>query len=380
MLLPFAGFLYGSLLNLEVLQSSGATIWLLYFVFPVQTLMPLAFALSGCGLAVFLIGAFQIYGAKWKNTGLVTGGVYRFTRNPQYVGLVVFSTGILLIWGRILIFLFFFLLIFTYYLLSRREEANCRRLFGDAYEEYARTVPFMFPGDRILAGPARLFERAFRKKRIAVLVAFALWMTFGLAVSYGTALYRLDAIETPAYAKARLDTGAERSASLYLLRGFDVHIAGRLGMHDIDAFWKKAAETLASSGRLAEVVSRETLGYDCLLAFPLVRTVREKKIGRDPNSWDVFILVIDGKGRFDIHSFSASRRQLAVVAGIEVEDVIFGAASEDGEMIRGSITLIGREGIDSDQRARADGLLNIYLTSLNTRISPINRLIEVRER
>ena len=65
--------------------------------------------------------------------------------------------------------------------------------------------------------------------------------------------------------------------------------------------------------------------------------------------------------------------------GPEVEDVFFGAAPEDGEMIRGSVTPIGRDGIDPDRRARANGLLNIYLTSLNPRIRLLSQLVEGRE-
>jgi len=83
MLLPFAGFLYGSVLDLDLLRSHPATLWLLYFVFPVQTARPLAAALVALGISVFLVAATQVYVGKVRKTGLIKGGMYRVTRNPQ---------------------------------------------------------------------------------------------------------------------------------------------------------------------------------------------------------------------------------------------------------------------------------------------------------
>ena len=93
MLLPFAGFLYGSILNLEFLQSYHFTVWLLYFIFPVQTFFPLAWALILIGCTLFLIGAFQIYMAKFRKSGMVKKGVYKKFRHPQYTGLAIFCIG-----------------------------------------------------------------------------------------------------------------------------------------------------------------------------------------------------------------------------------------------------------------------------------------------
>ena len=90
MLFPFAGFLYGSVLNLEFLKNSYHTIWLLYFVFPVQTLAPIAFVLIFAGLVIFIAGAYKIYSAKIRKSGLVKTGVYEKFRHPQYTGLTLF--------------------------------------------------------------------------------------------------------------------------------------------------------------------------------------------------------------------------------------------------------------------------------------------------
>ena len=150
MLLPFAGFLYGSVLRIESLGRHPATAWLTHFVFPVLTGGWLGPVLAAVGTGLFLAGAGQIYWAKFRRMGLVSRGLYRFVRHPQYIALTLFSVGILLTWGRAITFLAFFLMMFLYYHLARSEERNCLRLFGATYERYRERTSFLIPGDRRL--------------------------------------------------------------------------------------------------------------------------------------------------------------------------------------------------------------------------------------
>jgi len=87
MLLPFAGFLYGSVLQIQTLNRNPQTSWLTHFVFPVLTLGWTGPIMVVAGLVVFFIGAGQIYWAKFRRSGIVTGGLYRFVRHPQYIAL-----------------------------------------------------------------------------------------------------------------------------------------------------------------------------------------------------------------------------------------------------------------------------------------------------
>ena len=48
------------------------------------------------GLGMFLVGAGQVYYAKFSGKGAVTNGLYRFVRNPQYTALGVMGLGLLL--------------------------------------------------------------------------------------------------------------------------------------------------------------------------------------------------------------------------------------------------------------------------------------------
>jgi protein-S-isoprenylcysteine O-methyltransferase Ste14 len=150
MLLPFAGFLYGSVLQIENLNQHPQAAWLTHFVFPILTGGWLGPVLVVVGFVLFCIGAGQIYYAKWRRAGVVTNGLYRFVRHPQYIALTFLGLGILLTWGRALMFLAFFLMMFLYYYLAKSEERICLRLFGAEYERYRERTSFIIPGDRAL--------------------------------------------------------------------------------------------------------------------------------------------------------------------------------------------------------------------------------------
>lgn len=150
MLLPFAGFLYGSVLRIQTLNQNPSTAWLTHFVFPILTLRWLGPVLVVVGFVLFLAGAGQIYWAKIRRSGLVTRGLYRFVRHPQYISLTLFGVGILLTWGRAIMWLAFFLMMLVYYYLAKSEERGCIRLFGEDYERYRERTSFVFPGDRAL--------------------------------------------------------------------------------------------------------------------------------------------------------------------------------------------------------------------------------------
>ncbi|MBI5396710.1 MAG: isoprenylcysteine carboxylmethyltransferase family protein [Verrucomicrobia bacterium] len=150
MLLPFAGFLYGSVLQIESLNQNPRTAWLTHFVFPVLTGGWLGPVLVAIGFLIFCVGAGQIYWSKLRRAGLVTNGLYRFVRHPQYIALTLFGLGILLTWGRAITFIAFFVMMFLYYYLAKNEEQACVRLFGENYGRYRERTSFIVPGDRAL--------------------------------------------------------------------------------------------------------------------------------------------------------------------------------------------------------------------------------------
>ena len=72
---------------------------------------------------------------------LVTEGIFSFTRNPMYLGMVLVAVGAALISGTVsgcLLGAAFTLAVRYWYIAY--EEAEMRRQFGDRYEEYCRNV------------------------------------------------------------------------------------------------------------------------------------------------------------------------------------------------------------------------------------------------
>jgi protein-S-isoprenylcysteine O-methyltransferase Ste14 len=76
-----------------------------------------------------------------RSTALVTGGAYRYTRNPMYLSLVVMLTGIAILFGTLtpwLLIPFFVWVIATRFI--RGEERFMEDLFGTEYLAYKTRV------------------------------------------------------------------------------------------------------------------------------------------------------------------------------------------------------------------------------------------------
>jgi len=89
--------------------------------------------------------AWLVLHAAQKEGKLATSGSYSRVRHPQYDGFVLVMFGFLLMWPTLLTLLMFPVLVMVYIRLARQEEKLVRKEFGDAYEEYARSVPAFFP-------------------------------------------------------------------------------------------------------------------------------------------------------------------------------------------------------------------------------------------
>jgi len=177
MLLPFAGFLYGSVFQIQALNQNPHTAWMTHFVFPVLTLGLTGPILIVVGFVLFLVGAVQIYWAKIQRSGLVTRGLYSFVRHPQYVALTLFGLGVLLTWGRAITFIAFFIMMFLYYYLTRSEERTCIRTFGDEYERYRERTSFIIPGDKLLRPLRKKLPGIDVRPPLRVAGAFVITMT-----------------------------------------------------------------------------------------------------------------------------------------------------------------------------------------------------------
>ncbi|MTT31631.1 isoprenylcysteine carboxylmethyltransferase family protein [Sporolactobacillus sp. THM7-4] len=99
---------------------------------------------------VFIFGGLIIIGIGWRkiHSGegkLVTDGIYRFIRHPQYTGFGVAIIGFLIQWPTLITLIMAPTLLIMYRKLAKREEQNMIQEFGEEYLEYMKKVPRFVP-------------------------------------------------------------------------------------------------------------------------------------------------------------------------------------------------------------------------------------------
>lgn len=73
---------------------------------------------------------------------LVIQGVYRFTRNPIYIGYFLILLGEFFVFGHFLLLLYFIILLFfMHFYVVYVEEPKLKKRFGKTYIEYTKNVP-----------------------------------------------------------------------------------------------------------------------------------------------------------------------------------------------------------------------------------------------
>ena len=124
----------------------------LHYQLPLATIVPSPYNWGGVALIVFGIliiaaPAVAFFRAETtiipfqESSSLVITGLYRFTRNPMYVGMVLILVGTAVLCGSLSPFLVpvLFVLVINKMIISV-EERMLERLFGDEYLEYKKKV------------------------------------------------------------------------------------------------------------------------------------------------------------------------------------------------------------------------------------------------
>ena len=194
MVSPFAFYFYAAYgPTLKWLNHSAATAWLTGFLLPhaVFTASPFLEFLRwdlgryffGLGLLAFFVLAAQIYGSKLFSRKVVSSGVYRYIRHPQYLSLGLSAFGLFTMWPRMIIFLLLVGMLFAYYSLARVEE---RRMLAidSSYADYLHHTGMFLPGNpggrlyRLLFGNLRDQKLA---RRLALTSSLVLVLRLGSA-------------------------------------------------------------------------------------------------------------------------------------------------------------------------------------------------------
>lgn len=138
---PFTIFLLSSILGVTI-EPTGETGHLVavaldrlgilqqekgvFLVMAVSSIMILA------GLALIILGWRKIHKATW----LVKDGIYRYSRHPQYLGILLITSAFIIQWPTILTVIMWPILLIMYIRLAKKEEKEIEEKFGEEYLRY----------------------------------------------------------------------------------------------------------------------------------------------------------------------------------------------------------------------------------------------------
>lgn len=105
--------------------------------------------ISLTGVALVISGWHRIhkdYWSKEKGQGkLVTSGIYKYIRHPQYTGFFMITMGMMLEWATLPLIILYSLLLVLYYKLAKKEEIDIEKEFGNEYIEYKKKTKMFIP-------------------------------------------------------------------------------------------------------------------------------------------------------------------------------------------------------------------------------------------
>ncbi len=91
------------------------------------------------GLALIVLGWRKIH----KATGLVKNGIYRYSRHPQYLGILLITSAFIIMWPTVLTVIMWPILLAMYIRLAKKEEKEMEETFGEEYLEYKEEAPML---------------------------------------------------------------------------------------------------------------------------------------------------------------------------------------------------------------------------------------------
>lgn len=141
------------------------------------------------GMLIFFLGTFAWLYSRYRNIDVSDTGIYRYTRHPQYLGILIWSYGLLLFSTTLPIprggyvpppSLPWLIAATALIGVSLNEEINMSRRYGEKYERYRRETPFMLPlpkiVSKILSAPAKLILKKDypqnRKETISLILSY----------------------------------------------------------------------------------------------------------------------------------------------------------------------------------------------------------------
>lgn len=111
--------------------------------------MYICILLNIIGGVIIILGWRKIYKEYWKHDKgeghLVTTGIYKYIRHPQYTGFLLITLGMIFEWATIPLLIMYPILAVIYYRLARKEEKDMIEEFGQAYIDYMNETSMFIP-------------------------------------------------------------------------------------------------------------------------------------------------------------------------------------------------------------------------------------------
>jgi len=140
----FAGaFGYADIFSLEFLLT-GIFGKETFYVFYNSYVFPASKVVMGIGILLIIYGWKQIHKARQQDS-LMVEGIYKYIRHPQYVGFLMITMGLNVMWLTIITLIMWPILVALYWHLAKKEDKDMEEQFGEEFLEYKRRVPGFIP-------------------------------------------------------------------------------------------------------------------------------------------------------------------------------------------------------------------------------------------
>jgi len=120
-----------------------------FFVFNIYTSY-IGIVVTAVGVSIFIL-AIIFMRSSWRvgidkttKSFLITDGIYKFSRNPAFVGFNLMFLGLFISYSNLLTLCILFINIISFHLLILQEEKHLSSMFGKDYLNYKQQVPRYF--------------------------------------------------------------------------------------------------------------------------------------------------------------------------------------------------------------------------------------------
>ena len=134
---------WAQFLLLALMLLPGDPLWSEPWITVVAILLVLGGSVLAIAGAMALGRDLVVWVAPKEGASLCTTGVYRFTRNPIYLGLIVATAGWVLWRGRLELIVVWVLLVIVLVVKAHLEQHRLLDAFGDEYRAYAERTPLL---------------------------------------------------------------------------------------------------------------------------------------------------------------------------------------------------------------------------------------------